>query len=170
MREFERAAHDLLAQYEAAPSRVVSLAETRKQVGILSLKQTELLEEALRAMEHGLYRPAIVMSWAAFMDFIQERLAEDGFRPLHARYPKWTRWSSLDELREGITEFAMLEAARELGYLTKADLKAAQGMLSLRNECAHPSGYKPSLNEALGYVSQMLNRIPTIAQRQLKAP
>lgn len=45
---FERAAHELLAQHEAAPSRVISLADTRKQVGILNLKQTELLEEALR--------------------------------------------------------------------------------------------------------------------------
>jgi hypothetical protein len=170
VKRFERAAHDLLAQHETAPSRVISLAETRKQVGILNLKQTELLEESLKAMEGMLYRPAIVMAWAAFMDFLQERLAESQMAPLHAHYPKWSKWATLDDLRENVTEFAMLDASRKLGLLTKAELKALQGLLSQRNECAHPSGYKPGLNEALGYVSQLLNRIVEIDKRKARMP
>ena len=52
---FERDAHVLFAAFESAPSRVISITETRRQIGILNLKQTELLEEAVRWIEHGLY-------------------------------------------------------------------------------------------------------------------
>ena len=164
---FEREAHAMLAAFETAPSRVISLAETRKQIGILNLKQSELLEEAVASVEHRLYRPAIVMAWAAFMDFLQEKMAADGFVRLHRARPGWTRLTTLDELREGQTEFAILDAARDLRLLGKGEHKSLHGLLSKRNESAHPSGYKPGLNEALGYISELLNRIPTIGQRTL---
>ena len=54
-----------------------------------------------------------------------------------------------------------------LKLLTKAEEKILKGLLSKRNESAHPSGYKPGLNEALGYLSELLNRIPTIGLRTL---
>lgn len=164
---FERQAHDLLAAFEAAPSRVISLADTRKQIGILNLNQTELLNEGVAAVEHGLYRPAIVMAWAAFMDFLQAKMASDGFSKLHQVRPTWVKLTTLHELREAQTEFAMLDAARDLKLLGKSEHKALHGLLSKRNESAHPSGYKPGLNEALGYVSELLNRIPSIGQRTL---
>jgi hypothetical protein len=164
---FEREAHNLLAAFEAAPSRVISLAETRKQIGILNLKQTELLEEAVAAVEHGLYRPAIVMAWAAFMDFLQEKMTSDAFLKLQQVRPAWSKLTTLHELREGQTEFAILDAARDLKLLGKGEHKSLHGLLSKRNESAHPSGYKPGLNEALGYISELLNRIPTIGQRTL---
>jgi hypothetical protein len=164
---FERAAHELLSAYEAAPSRVITLSDTRRQVTILNLKQSELLEEALHAIEASLYRPAIVMAWAAFMDFLQEKLASDGLVALHQKRPKWTQWTSLEELRENVTEYQILDASKEVRLLNKAETKALHGLLSKRNECAHPSGYRPDLNEALGYVAELLNRIPTIGQRSL---
>lgn len=164
---FERAAHELLAQHESAPSRVISLAETRKQVAILSLKQTELVEESLRALEHALYRPAIVMAWAAFIDFVQDKLDADGLAKVRAARPGWSKCTTLHDLRENVTEYNMLQVARELKLLSKAEHKALQGLLSKRNECAHPSGYRPGLNEALGFVSELLNRIPTIDRRAI---
>lgn len=164
---FEREAHDLLAHFETAPSRVISLAETRRQIGILSLKQTELLEEAVLSVEHGLYRPGIVMAWAAFMDFLQEKMTSDGFLHLHRVRPGWSKLATLEELREGQTEYAMLDAAREMKLLGKGEHKSLRGLLSKRNESAHPSGYTPGLNEALGYIAEVMNRIPTIRQRKL---
>jgi hypothetical protein len=164
---FEREAHGLFATVETSPSRVMSLFETRKQLGILNLKQSDLLLEALVAAETSLFRPAMVMSWAAFMDFLQEKIASDKLVRLHAEYPAWSKHKNLDELRENVTEFQLLDAAKKLGLLTKAETKALHGLLSKRNECAHPSGYTPGINEALGYISELLNRIPTIDQRSL---
>jgi anaerobic glycerol-3-phosphate dehydrogenase len=146
----------------------MSLSETRKQITILNLKQTELLNEAIRAVESSLFRAAIVMAWAAFVDFLQEKLASDNLVAVHKSRPNWTKWASLDDLKENVTEFQMIEVAKEVKLLTKTEMKALQGSLSRRNECAHPSGYNPGLNEALGYVSELLNRIPSIGQKTPK--
>jgi hypothetical protein len=62
------------------------------------------------------------------------------------------RLTTVEDLRENIVEHQLLEAARDLGLLSKAATKALLGLLSKRNECAHPSGYSPSLNKSLGYV------------------
>lgn len=164
---FEREAHELLSSFEGARSRVITLAETRRQVTVLNLKQTELLQEALRSLEVALYRPAIILAWVAFMDFLQEKLASDGLVSVHRLRPNWTKWTSLDELRENVTEFQMLDVAKDVKLLRRSETKALQGLLSKRNECAHPTGYKPGLNEALGYVSELLNRIAVIGQRSL---
>ena len=164
---FKREVHRLFASFESAPSRIITLADTRKQISILNLKQTELLEEAVQSIEHGLYRPAIVMGWAAFMDFLEEKMTSDGFVRLHQERPAWSKLTTLEELRESQTEFALLDAARLLKLLNKNEHKSLHGLLSKRNESAHPSGYKPGLNEALGYISELLNRIPTIGARTL---
>ncbi|MBA0046303.1 hypothetical protein [Mycobacteroides sp. LB1] len=165
---FERAAHTLLATQEAAPSRIVTLSETRKQITILNLKQSELLNESIRAMEASLFRAAIVMAWAAFIDFLQDKLASDNLVAVHTVRPSWSKWGTLDELRENLPEAQMLDAARDVKLLSKSETKGLHGLLSKRNECAHPSGYSPGLNETLGYVSELLNRIPNINQKSPK--
>jgi len=52
--------------------------------------------------------------------------------------------------------------------LTKSEMKALHGLLNKRNECAHPSEYFPDLNETLGYISELLNRIRKIRERNIK--
>jgi hypothetical protein len=42
---------------------------------------------------------------------------------------------------------------------TKTQKKALHGLLNKRNECAHPSDFYPELNETLGYISELFQRI-----------
>lgn len=161
-RAFEKEAHELFAKYETSSSRVISVAETWTRLQGLSLLQNELLGDAIRYVERGLYRAAHVMAWAGFMDLVESRLSEDGFAKLHSLRPKWAVFTTVEDLRENIVEYQLLEVARDLGLLSKAATKAVLGLLSKRNECAHPSGYSPSLNESLGYVSEILGRIEAL--------
>lgn len=164
---FERAAHDLLGRHETSPSRVISLLDTRKRLRGLTLEQESLLQESLTAVERGLYRSAHVMAWAAFMDFLEQRLDEDGLAKVHKARPAWGKHTTVEDLRENIAEYQILEVAREIGLLKKAEAKALQGLLSKRNECAHPSSYQPGLNESLGYASELLARIEQVQGRKL---
>ena len=148
----------ILAVHETAPSRIVLLEDTYKRLGTLSLRQDELVRQALRCIENELFRAAHVMAWAGFMDFVEEKLSSDGLKKLHALRPAW-KASSVEELRESVVEYQLIEAARDLGLCTKTEGKALHGLLNKRNECAHPSNYFPSLNESLGYVSEVLQRI-----------
>jgi hypothetical protein len=165
-RAFEQEAHHILAVHETALSRLVVLEDTYRNLTALSLRQDDLFRQALRCIENELYRAAHVMAWAAFMDFIEEKLASDGLSKLRVLRPAW-KASSIEELRENVVECQLIDASRDLALLGKTEAKALQGLLSKRNECAHPSDYFPGLNEALGYVTEVLNRIGRLQPKTL---
>lgn len=165
---FSSAAHELFARHETSKaSRVISLTETWRDLGGMSLLQDALFRDALLCVERGLYRAAHVMAWAGFMDLLEEKIASDGFVALHAKRPKWKTYTTVEELRENVVEYQLLEVARDLGLLSKTATKTFLGLLSKRNECAHPSGYEPDLNQSLGYVAELLARIRTLQSKSL---
>lgn len=168
---FVAAAHDLFGRYETSKSsRVFSLTQTWNDLGGLSLVQESLFRDALRCVERGVFRAAHVMAWAGFMDFLEDIIAEGNLKKLHSLRPAWQKHKSLEELRENVPEFQLLDAARDLGVLSKAATKTLHGLLAKRNECAHPGAYEPEVNEALGFISELLARIKTIQQKRPKEP
>lgn len=106
------------------------------------------------------------MAWAGFMDFLEEKLASDGLKKLRLVYPGW-KAATLEELRENVVEYQLVEAAQRLKLISKTETKALHGLLNKRNECAHPSDYFPLLNESLGYVSEIIQRISHLQTRSL---
>jgi hypothetical protein len=166
VRAFEQEAHGILGRHEGSRSRVIVLDRQYRQLDKLSLRQDELLRQALRCAEAELYRAAHVMAWAGFMDFLEEKMASGGLKKLAGIRPKWP-CGSVEDLREQVNEFQLIEACRELGLVSKSEVKALHGLLNKRNECAHPSNFYPDLNQALGYVSEVLSRITSIRARSL---
>lgn len=161
---FEQEAQSILGIHEASKSRVVLLGETYNRLTGLSLKQDELFREALSCTENALFRAAHIMAWAGFIDFVEEKLASDGFAKLRQVRPNWTL-TSIEALRE-YPEYQIIDAAQLTRLCSKPERKALHGLLSQRNECAHPSSYDPGLNETLGYISQLLQRLEAINQRK----
>ncbi len=70
-------------------------------------------------------------------------------------------------MREYVNEYQLVEACQDLGLSTKNEVKALLGLLNKRNECAHPSNYYPQLNETLGYISEVIQRIKTLQPKTL---
>lgn len=163
--EFEAEAHRILARHEAAVSRVITVEDTYRTLTGLSLRQDQLFREALKCVENGLYRATHVMAWAGFMDYLQEKMVSHYFTKIKSVRPKWTI-TSVDDLREQAPEHQLIQVCRQVGFLNKNEEKAFLGLLNRRNECAHPSDYYPSLNETLGFISELLSRINSL---QLKA-
>jgi hypothetical protein len=162
---FRRDAHELFSKYESSPSRVVDLTKTYQQLRGLSIQQDDLFRQSIRCAEQQLYRAAHVMAWAAFMDFLEEKIAGKGFPALHSAYPKWSSCKSIEELRENVVEYQLIEAAHKMKLCSKTQKKALQGLLNKRNECAHPSEFFPELNETLGYISELFQRIAQIQSK-----
>lgn len=163
---FTLEAHQIFSNAEDSPSRLIDVARTAKSIASLSGQQSVLLDEALKAAKYGLARAAHVSAWAALIDLVEHKLGEDGFVKLRTAMPNW-KFLGLDELREAVNEYQILEAAKKVGLLSKAEMKSLQGMLSKRNECAHPSGYHPTYNEVIGYISEAIQRIQTISKKTL---
>ncbi len=166
LRKFEVEAHVILGRLEDSKSRVTNLGTTYSKLTGLTLNQDELFRQALRCTENELFRAAHVMAWAGFVDFLDEKLASDGFTKLKAARTNWT-FNSVEDLREISTEYARIEAAKVLGLCSRTEMKAYHGLLNKRNECGHPSSYYPDLNETLGYISELLKRISDLQIRPL---
>lgn len=150
-------AQRILAVHESAPARTISLEDSYRGLGKLSLRQDELFREALRAIEVGLFRASHVLAWAGFIDFLHDRIFSTGTGALQAARPNWSV-KSAEDLRD-YTDYQVIEAAKELRLCNKTVMKALQGLLNKRNEAAHPSDYFPNMNETLGYISELFHRI-----------
>ena len=97
------------------------------------------------------------MAWAAFIDFLHNKLAEDNFQKLAFAMTSW-RLNVVEDLREQ-SDFQVIEAAKKINFLRRSEQKALHGLLNKRNECAHPEDYYPKLNDTLGFVTEILTRI-----------
>lgn len=164
IKSFEGEAHEILSIHEEAPSRTVLLDKTYKQLQDLSLKQDELLRQALRCVESDLYRAAHILAWTALMDLIESILASDGFKKLKLVRPKWNT-PSLDELREQVAEFQIIEVCKDLKLISRGQMNVLHGYESKRNMCAHPSDFFPDYNQTLGYMADILDMIKTIQNK-----
>jgi hypothetical protein len=164
---FEHAAHEILSTHEGgSTSRVIILEEAYESLAVLNLKQDDMMRQALRCAENGLYRAAHVMAWAACMDYIEEKLSEDNMNKLRGARPNW-QGSDIHEMAEYVPEHQLVESLKAVGLTTKNETNALLGLLRRRNECAHPTGYMPQVNETLGYISEILQRIKKLAPKSL---
>lgn len=165
---FASEANILLGRFETArKSRVMSVRETSRQLKSLSIRQEGLFEDALECISHGILRSSIVMAWQGYMDSLDAKLASDGLVKVRTARPKWPQSGTIDDLRDGTNEYQRLELARSLGLLDKSSMKSLHGMLSTRNDCAHPSNYVPNLNSALGYVADLIDRVGVLQSKTL---
>ena len=160
---FQKQAKIILSSHEASPARSITIEETYKTLRKLSTKQDDLFRQALRCVEYRLYRAAHVLSWAAFMDFFEEKIASN-LGKLNETKPNW-KVKSVDDIRDIGSDFQIIEALREMQLCGKTDEKALKGLLNRRNECAHPTDYYPKLNETLGYVSEIIGRLESFQKR-----
>jgi hypothetical protein len=167
-RNFEVAAHIVLSANEgASKSRVITLSQAYDKVKALNVRQDGMMRESLKCVEYGLNRAAYVMSWAACVDLIKEKLASDGLTKLRAQRPNWPQNVDINELAEKFPEYQLIEALKAVGLVGKGEMNALIGLLQRRNECAHPTGYVPTLNETLGYISEVMQRIQRLAPKSL---
>ncbi|MCK5612165.1 hypothetical protein KAR91_60395 [Candidatus Pacearchaeota archaeon] len=159
---FKKEAHGIFSAYETSPSRVFDLSKTYQQLSGLSIQQDDLFRQALRCVEQELYRAAHVMAWAAFMDLLEEKIESNGFKALHTLYTKWSQYKTVEELRENVSDYQLITASEKLKLCSRTNRKALHGLLNKRNECAHPSDFYPEMNETIGYISELFQRISHI--------
>ena len=116
---FEREAHEILSMHESAStSRVVVLEEAYDSLALLNIKQDDMMRQALRCAENGLYRAAHVMAWAACMDYLEEKLSADNLSKLRAARPSW-QGGDIREMAEYVSEYQLVEALKAVGLTTK---------------------------------------------------
>lgn len=152
-----RAAHIVLSQHESSVSRVVLLEDMTKKLLGTPVDVRDYFIEAISCLEHKLYRAGIVLAWAGCFSMLSEACFKTHEADIRAARRIW-KFKGLTELKESVTENAFLMVAKDVGFISKAELRILDGQLSTRNQCAHPTLYRPSMNEAIGYVDKMIRQ------------
>lgn len=150
-----RAAHTVLASHEASASRVIFVEQLLKHLSGLPVDVQDYFKEAVRCLEVGATRAAVVLSWAGLFHTVAERLVMDYGPAFRSAYPKWPT-QDLVELKDQVPESQILDAAKVVGLLKRQRHRILQGHLATRNQCAHPTLYSPSINVAIGYVEELI--------------
>ena len=161
---FHAEAVGILSLVESSATRRLSLDHSYGQLKSLNIQEDELFRQSLRCVELGVYRAAHVMAWCGFLDCILRLLESDTFSTLRQVRVNWV-FATREELTESFTEHQIIEALKPAGFIGKADQKALIGLLSRRNECAHPTAYFPDLNQTLGYISELFTRLSRIEKK-----
>jgi hypothetical protein len=153
-------AHRILAVHAGAiKSRVIVLEDVLRQLASSSLSPDiqSYFREAITCLESDARRAAIVLSWAGIFYTLCEKLYVQHEVALRAARPGW-KFANFEELMESYNEFQLIETMKEVKIISKAEMRQFHGLLAQRNQCAHPTRYQPDMNEALGFVSQVLNQ------------
>ncbi len=122
---------------------VVANSSLRTHLVNISQPNThDFVNEAIAALEHGLIRSAIVLSWvgaaSTLYDFvIAKKLTEFNAEALH-RDKKWRPAKNQDDLCK-MKEFNFLEILEAISVIGKNCKKELQDCLSRRNSCGHPN-------------------------------
>ncbi|WP_275547006.1 hypothetical protein [Pseudomonas sp. Marseille-Q0931] len=151
----ESEAHKILAAHEASRSRVIHLNSLLNHLSGVPIDIQEYFKESIRCLETGCIRAGMVMAWCGFFEIFAVSLFDARENEIRLKRAAW-KFKDLAELKEGVAEGQLLDAAKEVGYIGKARLRILQGHLATRNQCAHPTLYVPSLNAGIGYIDELL--------------
>lgn len=152
----EKEAHRILSKHnQLYKSRVISLDDLSRQLDVLPIDVKDYFSEATKCLENGFSRASIIMAWAGFFYVFSSRLYELKENSIREKRVKW-KFETFEEFRENNSEAQIIDVAKEVRFINKADLKVYQGYLSIRNKCAHPTLYQPKLNLAIGYIDELL--------------
>ena len=150
-----REAHKMLAIHESAISRVVILENILDRLSGIAVDVQDYFIEAVSCLENNLLRAGIVLSWAGFFHIFSQALYSKYEAIIRSKRPKWI-FNDFVEFKEKFAEAQIIDVAKEVASINNATLKIYHGQLSMRNQCAHPTLYRPSMNSAIGYVDDMI--------------
>lgn len=155
LRAFEAEAAVFLGKTEeAVSSRAYNAYEALQNVAKLSFDQADSLKQSVRCVEAGLNQAAFVMAWTAVADLVLQ-LTVSRIDEVKSVRERW-RFTDKASLSEEHGDFAVIEALKAAGVITKTEMKTLHGLLHRRNLCAHHTDIFPSPNEALGYIDEAI--------------
>jgi hypothetical protein len=124
----------------------------------------EGLQEARSCVAHGLQRPAYVAAWNGYVALALTLLAADDFAATRAVRPSW-RGASIEDLSMRTSGAELLRMLSELDLTTGQMADQLPLLLQSRNDCAHPTSFRPTMAEADDYVVSVHHAAMELVER-----
>lgn len=143
----ESEAQRLIATFAAAQTRIEALEPIPERLSELSLEQDLVLWESLRAAEAGLFKASHVLAWSEFADYLGK---------LVTSMVAERRWSN---------DATLINIARDLHIYTEQMKTTLHSLLVDRNQCAHATGYHPTLSDTVAFLNKVISMMEKIQRR-----
>lgn len=111
------------------------------------------MREARACVSHGLHRPAYVSAWNGYVALALTFLAADDFAAVRA-IRAW-KVTSIEDLSMKTPGAELLRMLSDLGLSDGEMGDLLPLLLQSRNDCAHPTSFRPTAEEANAYVIEV---------------
>ncbi|MBF4512286.1 hypothetical protein ITJ66_07260 [Plantibacter sp. VKM Ac-2885] len=155
---------------EAAVRAMANIPETQPDIehGVEMLRRVvskvgdsgarAYLEEAVLCLSVNALRAGIVFTWVGAVQVLQARVWTHGAQAVEAAAQKYfpkSRIVKLDDLST-LRESTLLDVARDLGEIDKAQRTVLGQCLDTRNQCGHPNKYDPGVAKAQAHIEDVV--------------
>lgn len=124
----------------------------------------EFIKETISALEYGLLRSAVVLSWVGALSILYEYTVNHKIADFNAeatrRDAKWKTALNQDDLCK-MKEFNFLEILEGISVIGKNCKKELQNCLALRNSCGHPNTLVVGENMVAAHIEMLILNVYT---------
>lgn len=118
----------------------------RKNLSQISNKHVkQFVEETICALESGLLRSAVVLSWNGAVSILYDEVVNNHISLFNtearSRFQNWKKASTADDLAR-MSEYNFLQILESLSIIGKNVKNELEECLKLRNSCSHPSSLR----------------------------
>lgn len=127
----------------------------------------DYLNEAVDCYEHGSYRGAVLMVWAATVEHVYSAIENHaaGFREMEvankARFGTSKSYRRIGKKNDllYLNDKNFLQLCEDAGVFNRNARALLEEKLNTRNRCGHPTGYILGREEAVVFIESLINNI-----------
>jgi len=119
----------------------------------------QFVEEAIYALEGGLLRSAVVLSWVGAVSVLHQEIINNHLRGFNTeaqrRFPKWKNASNSDGLTN-MKEYDFLQTISGISVIGKNVKNELEHCLKLRNSCGHPNSLQIGEHKVASHIEVLI--------------
>lgn len=119
----------------------------------------QFVEEAINALETGLLRSAVVLSWVGAVSILYQEIIDKHLAKFNAeaakRFPKWKNASNPDGLSK-MKEYDFLQVLCGISIIGKNVKDELEQCLRLRNSCGHPNSLRIGEHKVASHIEILI--------------
>lgn len=119
----------------------------------------QFAEEAISALENGLLRSAVVLSWVGAVSLLQHEVVKNHLTTFNAeagkRFPKWKNAANPDGISK-MKEYDFLQVLNGISVIGKNVKDELEACLKFRNSCGHPNSLKIGEHKVASHIEILI--------------
>jgi hypothetical protein len=117
------------------------------------------ITETINALEYGLFRSAVVLSWVGAVYLLYDEVIKNHLVDFNAeakrRNPNWKNAKSIDDLTT-LKEYDFLQIICSISIIGKNLKQELESCLKLRNSCGHPNTFVIGENRVASHLEVLI--------------